>query len=316
MVCVSKILGFGWCLAAYGVAGTPTAAPTTSPTSSPTSAPGPTPAPTTVTALTVAASSGDTTITVADLTGCDTDNTVSVGLIPADQSIPISSCSASSSAGDVTLGRALTFNHAVNTPVTFNSPTPTASTPVCFSYESTVQTVSAGKPATLAALRAGEELRLNLDGSFVADKVLGFLHDVEGAAAMFSIEHEAGELRVSANHILLLAGGEEKAAQEVAAGDALRFGGRASSTVLGVRRDATAQGMRSPLTQSGLVAVDNVVASSYASVTGLPVPHASIHAAFFAVRALEPLLAASDIRLEGPLAGALRSVMYSSAISS
>lgn len=152
--------------------------------------------------------------------------------------------------------------------------------PACFSADGLVQVEDEPKPVPLAMLRQGQRL---YDG-FAFTDVLGFLHDVPHSSRIVSIEHEGGELRVSASHLVLL-DGEDKLASQVVVGDRLLRPQGAVAEVLALRQDTAAVGVLAPLTSSGLISVDGTSVSNYATVDTIPLTHASAHAAFFPARA-------------------------------
>eukprot|EP00929_Paragymnodinium_shiwhaense_P079135 TRINITY_DN41145_c0_g1_i2.p1 TRINITY_DN41145_c0_g1~~TRINITY_DN41145_c0_g1_i2.p1 ORF type:complete len:162 (-),score=31.74 TRINITY_DN41145_c0_g1_i2:292-777(-) len=124
------------------------------------------------------------------------------------------------------------------------------------------------------------------------EEVLGFLHSVPTPATLFTIEHEAGEMRVSGNHLLFVQKGaetKEAVGSEIRPGDLIPTGEGGLSMVLSVRRDMTESGLLAPLTSSGSIVVDHATASTYATTSHLQIPHAAMHAAFFAIRALHQL---------------------------
>eukprot|EP00929_Paragymnodinium_shiwhaense_P051420 TRINITY_DN2587_c0_g1_i1.p1 TRINITY_DN2587_c0_g1~~TRINITY_DN2587_c0_g1_i1.p1 ORF type:complete len:1185 (-),score=183.40 TRINITY_DN2587_c0_g1_i1:34-3504(-) len=299
----------------------PTARPTAVPTAVPTRAPTLTPTmfPTIMLHSTQDAPAGATSLAVDDLTGCR----VGFVLVHGISEDTISACIPTSPrrlqedsdddtwerrllggpgtigllnglSSAITIGQSISFQVAMRTvptniPIAANNP-PHA----CFSAEATIQApgeTSASK--ALALVRPGDRIlaAMSLAGdlSLQHEEVMGFLHDVPFMADMLVIEHSHGELRVSANHLLPVRGDDarrEKEAADLLVGDALLLGAGEISPVLALRRDLAWHGMRAPLTASGAVVVDNVVASSYAVVRWLPVPHSAMHAAFFALRVL------------------------------
>merc|ERR1712151_1474488 len=62
-----------------------------------------------------------------------------------------------------------------------------------------------------------------------------------------------------------------------------------TSSILSIERDSGEEGMFAPLMASGTVIVDGVVASNYATVGNLQIPHGAMHAAFFPLRAYKQL---------------------------
>eukprot|EP00929_Paragymnodinium_shiwhaense_P084998 TRINITY_DN4547_c0_g1_i7.p1 TRINITY_DN4547_c0_g1~~TRINITY_DN4547_c0_g1_i7.p1 ORF type:complete len:243 (-),score=58.69 TRINITY_DN4547_c0_g1_i7:190-837(-) len=186
---------------------------------------------------------------------------------------------------------------APTSPPTF-APTP----PSCFAMESTVQIQGFAGPQPLSQLQQGDRVLAN--GEFT--DVVGFLHNVHQEGQMLVVEHAAGELRVTSNHVLFVNGGDMEAGA-VKLGDALSLADGSASPVLAVRRD-TAAGLVSPLTASGLIDVDAAKASNYANAAGLPVPHAAMHAAFSLARMTSGLFAAGATHSENmpKLAGLVR----------
>jgi len=120
---------------------------------------------------------------------------------------------------------------------------------------------------------------------------LGFLHSLHGEGSFVTIEHEAGELRASGNHLIFNAAGEAVAAELYTAGDELILTNGLRARVLGLRKDSTEHGMFAPLTASGTVAVEGVQASNYATVGKLNIPHSAMHASFVLSRMFAPLQA-------------------------
>merc|ERR1719313_2821769 len=112
------------------------------------------------------------------------------------------------------------------------------------------------------------------------DSALGFLHAVRGPAEFLSIQHEMGELRASSNHLLFNGEGAAVAAELFSLGDELVLASGLRSRVLSIAKDATEHGMFAPLTASGAIEVDGVVASNYATVGKLNIPHSAMHASF------------------------------------
>eukprot|EP00929_Paragymnodinium_shiwhaense_P009248 TRINITY_DN11333_c0_g2_i4.p2 TRINITY_DN11333_c0_g2~~TRINITY_DN11333_c0_g2_i4.p2 ORF type:complete len:168 (+),score=32.63 TRINITY_DN11333_c0_g2_i4:356-859(+) len=120
------------------------------------------------------------------------------------------------------------------------------------------------------------------------EEVLGFLHSASNVESSFlTIQHSTGQLRVSLNHVLMTRDGE-KVASDVVVGEQL-VTTTGSSRVLSAQLDVTDQGIFAPLTRSGLVVVDDVEASNYASVSSLRLPHSAMHSVFFVARLLGPL---------------------------
>merc|ERR1712070_177311 len=113
------------------------------------------------------------------------------------------------------------------------------------------------------------------------DSALGFLHTLQGSASFLAIQHEGGELRASGNHFLFNGEGVAVAAELFAMGDELLLANGLRSRVLSINMDTTTKGMFAPLTASGTIEVDGVMASNYATVGKLNIPHSAMHASFF-----------------------------------
>jgi len=108
----------------------------------------------------------------------------------------------------------------------------------------------------------------------------GVLHTLHGTGSFVTIEHEAGELRATGNHLLFNGEGNAKPADRFTTGDTLLLTGAFQARVLGLRKDKTEHGLFAPLTSSGTVSIDGVEASNYATVNNLDIPHSAMHASF------------------------------------
>eukprot|EP00929_Paragymnodinium_shiwhaense_P009245 TRINITY_DN11333_c0_g1_i1.p1 TRINITY_DN11333_c0_g1~~TRINITY_DN11333_c0_g1_i1.p1 ORF type:complete len:259 (+),score=55.58 TRINITY_DN11333_c0_g1_i1:71-847(+) len=151
----------------------------------------------------------------------------------------------------------------------------------CFVGDATMGTPS-GK-VMLKDLRIGTQVFTG--ASF--EEVLGFLHSASNLESSFlTIQHSTGELRVSPKHVLMTKDGE-KMASDVVVGEQLMTT-TGSSSALSAQLDVSDQGIFAPLTRSGLVVVDDVEASNYASVSSLRLPHSAMHSVFFIARLLGP----------------------------
>merc|ERR1712232_92826 len=143
------------------------------------------------------------------------------------------------------------------------------------------------------------------------DSALGFLHAVQGPASFLAIEHESGELRASGNHLLFNGEGAAVAAELFQLGDELLLANGFRSRVLSVSKDTTEHGMFAPLTAPGTVEVDGAVASNYATVGKLNIPHSAMHASFVLSRMFAPMQASKTAAAEtvNPLAYVFHSVL-------
>merc|ERR1712125_183749 len=107
-------------------------------------------------------------------------------------------------------------------------------------------------------------------------------------------EHARGTFRVSANHLVFAQDGMgrrlDKIAVQLNAGDLIYLPPSAAETeqvvrVLSVHSSEADSGMYAPLTASGTIVVDGIVASNYATHSQATwIPHGTIHAAFLPVR--------------------------------
>jgi hypothetical protein len=161
----------------------------------------------------------------------------------------------------------------------------------CFPGDAQVQVHGMGL-TPIANLRLGDRV---LVSPSVYEPVLGFLH-VLGAkpgvrSSFMTIRHELGEFRASANHIIFVVRGEsvtDKVAAKLEVGD--RLSAARSSTIVGLRWESAESGMYAPLTATGTIIVDGVLASTYGSSSiSLPVPHSAAHVLFLPVRYLGSL---------------------------
>lgn len=146
----------------------------------------------------------------------------------------------------------------------------------CFPGDAIVHTRAHGD-VTLAALRRGDDVLVETypGGPLQYEPVLDFLHRrPEKGGAYVELVHVRGRLRASPNHLVFVAsqaGRMDKPAGEVSVGDRLFVvdGTTASqSRVVEVRHLNDAVGMYAPLTYSGTIVVDGVVASTYATPKG------------------------------------------------
>lgn len=179
------------------------------------------------------------------------------------------------------------------------APSPYASQlfPVCFPGDSVVQIDGQGsKP--MEKVRVGDSVMVKSGtGEFKYEPVLSFLHTSQAGPGSKSnyltIRHSQGIFQASANHIVFVKVDEkmgDKIAKDLKVGDELITGQGETSTILSVHHISGEVSMHAPLTDSGTVVVDGVVASVYAtSPMGLRLPHSSVHATFFPVRLIHRL---------------------------
>ncbi len=122
----------------------------------------------------------------------------------------------------------------------------------CFSGSALVTTPTGSTP--MNKLKQGDMV-LTSTGY---EQVLTFLHAEQGTASFLEISHPQGVLPVTPDHLLFLADGTTIPAGMLQVGDMLTSGAVASIKKV-VRHD----GIYAPLTSSGTVIVNNVVASTY-----------------------------------------------------
>eukprot|EP00929_Paragymnodinium_shiwhaense_P094781 TRINITY_DN5556_c0_g1_i1.p1 TRINITY_DN5556_c0_g1~~TRINITY_DN5556_c0_g1_i1.p1 ORF type:complete len:401 (+),score=60.20 TRINITY_DN5556_c0_g1_i1:151-1203(+) len=164
----------------------------------------------------------------------------------------------------------------------------------CFPGHATVEVKGKGRRA-LRQLELGEEVLVSRSGGVLAfEPVHGYVHTLrEPAAGYVSLEHTYGELRLSANHMLFVTSQDgttaTKVAGEVQVGDVMALSQDAAvARVLALQDTSDASDMYAPLTGSGTLIVDGVVASAYAATMhgsfSVQQQHAAFHASFFLAR--------------------------------
>jgi len=176
------------------------------------------------------------------------------------------------------------------------------SNPGCFPGDATVQVQGRGE-VKMSSLREGEHVLVRKSANSVAfEPVIGFLHSIPAngqADSVLAVVHSRGQVRLSPNHLLFVRDGdshEDKLASDVTEGDELLFVDTVEtavpefSRVLSIREEIGTLGMYAPLTYSGNIVVDGVVASNYASYSSSAwVPHGLFHVLFAPLRAFHAL---------------------------
>jgi hypothetical protein len=139
-------------------------------------------------------------------------------------------------------------------------------------------------------LRTGEQILVQRarEGRLDFEPVLGFLHAYKGDVGHVAVIHEEGIVTASPGHLVLTSDGAYKTATSLRPGDMLQTVSGASR-VSSIRR-APSVGAYAPLTASGTLVVDGVVASTYASPANLHLKHSVAHAFHFPVRAYHAIM--------------------------
>eukprot|EP00929_Paragymnodinium_shiwhaense_P039108 TRINITY_DN20569_c0_g1_i3.p1 TRINITY_DN20569_c0_g1~~TRINITY_DN20569_c0_g1_i3.p1 ORF type:complete len:539 (+),score=45.64 TRINITY_DN20569_c0_g1_i3:74-1618(+) len=164
----------------------------------------------------------------------------------------------------------------------------------CFPGEADVFVEQRGK-VSARTLRRGDRVLVSRESESMAyEPVTGFLHEVHAEGPWHSylvVEHIAGTFRATADHLVFSTatdgGWRSLATSELRPGDSVILADESKvSRVLAVhqviRADAS---LIAPMTSSGTIVVDGVVASTYAVTSGMHVPHNAMHAAFFPIHA-------------------------------
>jgi len=160
----------------------------------------------------------------------------------------------------------------------------------CFPGEAEVS-LADGSMKRLDELSVGEHVMVkDSDGRHSYEPVLSFLHQVSGPHASLTVEHALGMFRVSANHLVFAQDSKgqrlDKMASQLEAGDFIYLPSEKEAVrVLSVLSESADSGMYAPLTASGAIVVDGILASNYAThAQAAWIPHSTIHAAFSPVR--------------------------------
>jgi hypothetical protein len=167
----------------------------------------------------------------------------------------------------------------------------------CFPGEATAHVKGKGD-VVVAALRVGDEVLVERQGQLVHEPILSFLHVIPKSKKplpFVTVAHVHGVFRASAAHITFVAtesGQSSKLVGKLQAGDIIFAAcdeGSAwdakPSKILAIKEGNTNSGMYAPLTASGTIVVDGVLASNYASSSEEKhLPHHWAHALFLPVR--------------------------------
>jgi len=172
--------------------------------------------------------------------------------------------------------------------------------PGCFAGEATADVHGRGA-VPMAKLRVGDRVLVEDQGQFIYEPVLSFLHSTRPAAGkqwtpVVAVLHSYGEFHATENHIVFVAGDSEgsrvsKLVGRLVPGDQLlvaKPGDQRSMTlsrILALTTITSHLGAYAPLTPSGTIVVDGVVASSYASSSvHKDLSHRTAHAFLLPVR--------------------------------
>lgn len=163
----------------------------------------------------------------------------------------------------------------------------------CFAGESMVHTRGRGR-VPMATLEVAEEVLVEESVGVIAyQPVLSFLHRIRAEEAPFlTVKHEHGVLRATVGHLVFVLEGHRRTDRPVGLlqpGDTLLVADDSNSLmpsrVTAIHQSVTSIGLHAPLTESGTVIVDGVVASIYATPSlAVRMPHAAAHAALLPVR--------------------------------
>jgi Hint module len=170
------------------------------------------------------------------------------------------------------------------------SPVPTPRPALCFSRENTVDVQDVGD-IPISQLRIGDFVKSS-NNKFTQVYGFGhldhhrqgtFLHIVfrESGSTMTNVLNQATFLKISAHHLVMLERNNKHypiSAKDIKVGDILS--GRSVQSIMEVVR----QGVYAPLTQSGDVMVNGILASNYVNLLQMPSildQHSMAHALFF-----------------------------------
>lgn len=166
----------------------------------------------------------------------------------------------------------------------------------CFPGEAIVQTQARGA-VNLASVQPGEHVLVEEGGALSFAPMLSFLHEThENGGEYIELVHEQGRVRMTENHIVFVHGPNgriDKAAGKVQLGEqlfAVVDGATQTSSVLEINQKSMAMGMYAPLTRTGTIVVDGVVASNYALPDlSMKLPHSLAHFVLLPVRVYHAL---------------------------
>jgi len=173
----------------------------------------------------------------------------------------------------------------------------------CFPSEAKVNMEGVGA-VPLGTVKVGDRILVERSGQLVHEPVLAFLHAVRKGSGdempYLTVTHGRGEFRASSTHLVFVLskdkGRVSKTVNELEIGDQLLVASSiseiplVSSRVVGIHRSSGTLGMFAPLTASGTIIIDGVVASNYASPShNKHLSHHYAHAFLFPVRVYHQL---------------------------
>lgn len=138
----------------------------------------------------------------------------------------------------------------------------------------------------MADLRTGDSVLVRVGTRAVYEPVLSFLHVIRGTRVdHMAVHHSLGVLRASRGHLILTTDGDKTVA-DLRPGDGLVVAKNEDFVVSPVLAVVSAPGLDAyaPLTASGRIIVDSVVASVYASPSTYRISHNVMHSFLFPVR--------------------------------
>lgn len=168
----------------------------------------------------------------------------------------------------------------------------------CFPGEAMVNSERSGA-VPVGNIRVGDRIQVERYGELIYEPVLAFLHAIRHGSQrqlpFLTVKHLRGEFRASATHLVFVVGkskgSESKLVGNLEVGDQLLVASGTTeaplvaSRVIATQRSFGSSGMFAPLTASGTVVIDGVVASNYASPSQTKnLPHHYAHAFLFPVR--------------------------------
>jgi len=176
----------------------------------------------------------------------------------------------------------------------------------CFPGHATVQVRGRGR-MPIADLQVGDHVLAHKpSGELLYERVVAFLHVIPADStkqhSFITVRHACGDFRASSNHIVFVSKDgslKDKLVSDLEVGDVLLSRGTGAGSkahnkleecpVFSFQLTHGQHGMYAPLTESGTILVDDVVASTYATTQDFQLSHSFMHAIFFPVRVYHAL---------------------------